>query len=100
VDDRRAARGWTFLTNHAHALLCIAEDPEIRLRDLADRVQVTERAAQRLVNDLAAEGYIVRHRHGRRTSYELRLDLPMRHPVERSQAVARLVDALRNREVT
>ena len=70
---------WTFLTNHAHVLLCIARDPGIRVRDLAQRVGVTERAAQRIVADLIAAEYLERTRDGRRNRYHVRADLPLRH---------------------
>ena len=57
--------GWTFLTNHSHALICLARNPDARLRDLAEQVGITERAVQRIVNDLEAAGGIQRHREGR-----------------------------------
>ena len=85
---------WTFLTNHAHALLCIARDPGIRLRDVAERVGVTERAAQRIVSDLVDTGYLVREREGRRNTYRIRADRPMRHPVERGHHVGEILDVL------
>ena len=59
-------RSWTFVTNHAAVLLCVASDPEIRMRDIADRVGITERAAQRIVADLFDESYVTRRRGGRR----------------------------------
>jgi DNA-binding MarR family transcriptional regulator len=86
---------WTFLTNHAHALLCIARDPEIRLRDVADLVGITERAAHRIVVDLEAAGYIERHRTGRRTHYEVHGERALRHPIERHRTVASLIALLR-----
>lgn len=73
---------WTFLTNHSHVLLCLAEDPEARMRDVAARVGITERAVQRIVSELEAAGYLVRHREGRRNRYEVEGNLPLRHPVE------------------
>lgn len=85
---------WTFLSNHAHVLLCVAADPSVRVRDVADRVGITERAAQRILADLASEGYLVRERVGRRNRYRLRLDRPMRHPIERVRSVRALVEAL------
>ena len=69
---------WTFLTNHAHALLSIARDPGLRLRDVAEQVGVTERAAQRIVSDLVDAGYLERLRDGRRNSYRVRPDRPLR----------------------
>ncbi|NVJ13115.1 MarR family transcriptional regulator [Myxococcus sp. AM010] len=82
---------WTFLTNHAHVLLCIAADPEVRLRDVASRVGITERAVQRIVSDLEEGGYLQREREGRRNHYTVRADLPLRHPVERHRTVASLI---------
>lgn len=85
---------WTFLTNHAHSLVCIARDPGLRLRDVAERVGVTERAAQRIVSDLVDAGYLERHRDGRRNSYRVRLDLPLRHPVERGHDIGEILAVL------
>jgi len=87
-------RGWTFLTNHTHALLCIARDPGIRLRDVAERVGVTERAAQRIVSDLVEAGYLERMREGRRNSYQVRADRPLRHPVEQGYRVGEILAVL------
>jgi DNA-binding MarR family transcriptional regulator len=69
---------WKFLTNHGLALLCIAEDPGVRLRDIADRLGITERAAHRIVAALIESGYVTRERVGRRNSYEVRTDMPVR----------------------
>ncbi len=85
---------WTFLTNHAHVLLSIVNDPELRLRDIAEVVGITERAAQRIVGSLVADGYLVRYRVGRRSHYEVKADLPLRHPIERHHTVGELVDLL------
>ncbi|WP_322795956.1 winged helix-turn-helix domain-containing protein [Tepidiforma sp.] len=82
---------WTFLTNHAHVLLCIANDPGIRLRDVAERVGITERAAQRIVRDLVEAGYLTRQRVGRRNLYNIHAELPLRHPVERAHQVSELL---------
>ena len=85
---------WTFLTNHAHVLNCIAEDPESRLRDIAARVGITERAAQAIVSDLEAGGYLTRTRVGRRNTYEVHPELPFRHAIERDHQVGELLDLL------
>ena len=74
--------GWTFLTNHSHVLLSIAEDPEIRLRDVAQKVGITERAAQRIVADLTEAGYLTATKVGRRNRYKLHAGQHLRHPVE------------------
>ncbi|MDC3954414.1 MarR family transcriptional regulator [Polyangium jinanense] len=93
---RRAASseepsGWTFLTNHAHVLFCLAEDPEVRLRDVAERVGITERAVQRIVTDLEGEGFVTRSRVGRRNLYEVHPDKPLRHPIEAHRDVKSLL---------
>jgi Mn-dependent DtxR family transcriptional regulator len=75
-------RAWTFLTNHAHVLICIQEDCSIRTRNIAERVGITERAVQHIISDLSAAGYLTRTREGRRNRYEVHADRPLRHPVE------------------
>jgi DNA-binding IclR family transcriptional regulator len=92
ADKPSGSGGWTFLTNHAHVLFCIAQDPEVRLRDVAARVGITERAVQRIVTDLEGEGYLVVSKEGRRNRYEVRYDLPLRHPIERHRSVKSLID--------
>jgi len=86
---------WTFLSNHAHVLVLLDADPGLRVRDLADAIGITERAAQRILADLEREGYLDRTRAGRRTHYEVHLERPMRHPVEAHAVVGRVVAALR-----
>ncbi len=85
---------WTFLTNYGHVLLCIAADPEARLRDVAERVGITERAAQRIVADLIEEGYLESNKVGRRNQYRVNLTLPMRHPIEEHSQVATLLSLI------
>ena len=85
---------WTFLTNHAHALVCIARDPGLRLRDVAERVGVTERAAQRIVSELVDAGYLERTREGRRNSYRVRPDRPLRHPLEDGHHIGEILEVL------
>lgn len=94
VSEIDAPRSWTFLTNHAHVLVCITRDPGIRVREIALRVGITERATQRIVADLAAEGYIERTRVGRRTTYTVNGLLPLRHPLEEHSEVGVLLRAL------
>ena len=84
---------WTFLSNHGHVLLCLAMQPGIRVRDVADRVGITERAVLRILAELEAGGYVERQHAGRRTSYRVDLDRPMRHPVETTRPVRNLVEA-------
>ena len=85
---------WTFLTNHAHVLICIATDPEIRLRDVATSVGITERAAQRIVMELEQGGFLERERVGRRNRYRLHIDQRLRHPLDRAHRVSELLDLL------
>jgi DNA-binding Lrp family transcriptional regulator len=73
---------WTFLTNHGHVLVAVADDPDARLREIAQRVGITERAAQLIVNDLQAAGYISKERVGRRNRYEVQHGGKFRHPGE------------------
>jgi predicted transcriptional regulator len=84
-------RGWTFLTNHSHVLLCIAGDPEVRGRDIAERVGITERAAQSIIADLVDGGYLTRERVGRRNHYEIHGDRSLRHPVEEENQLSALL---------
>lgn len=88
--DVRPGR-WTFLTNHGHVLLCLARSPELRLRDVAAEVGVTERAVQRIIADLEDGGYLVRRRSGRHNEYEINTSLPLRHALESHQNVQALV---------
>ena len=87
----RAARGWTFLSNHAHVLICLATEPDLVVRDVALRVGITERAVHNILADLEAEGLVTRARVGRRNQYELDLDQPLRHPLEAHRTVRQLV---------
>ena len=82
------------MTNHAHTLICIARDPGLRLRDVAERVGVTERAAQRIVSDLVDAGYLERRRDGRRNAYRVRADRPLRHPVEHGHDIGEILAVL------
>jgi DNA-binding MarR family transcriptional regulator len=86
------ARGWTFLTNHAHVLLAIARDPTARLRDVAASVGITERAAQAIVADLEAAGYLHRERTGRRNRYTVNPAGRFRHPAEADHRIGELLD--------
>ena len=85
-------RGWTFLTNHAHVLFCIAQDQEVRLRDVAARVGITERAVQRIVTDLESEGFLTVSKEGRRNRYRVHDGLPLRHPIERHLTINGLIE--------
>ncbi len=85
---------WTFLTNHAHVLLCIARTPGSLMRDLAREIGITERAVQRIIGDLIEAGYLSAERHGRRNRYRVQIDLPLRHPIEAHRSVASLIKML------
>jgi predicted ArsR family transcriptional regulator len=85
---------WTFLTNHGHVLLAIAAEPDLRLRDVAERVGITERAAQRIVAELEAADYVDVRRVGRRNVYRVHRNRPMRHPAERHHRVGELLEVL------
>lgn len=87
----RPARQWTFLSNHAHVLVCVALEPDCRLREVAERVGITERAVQKIVADLEAAGVLTRRRAGRRNTYRLVLDAPLRHPLESHRSVGSLL---------
>jgi DNA-binding IclR family transcriptional regulator len=88
-------KAWRFITNHTQVLLCIARDPEARLRDVAETVGITERAAQRIVADLVEAGYVTRVRVGRRNRYEIDREVRMRHPAQVEHEVGELLDLLR-----
>jgi predicted ArsR family transcriptional regulator len=85
---------WTFLTNHAQVLLCLAEMPDLRLRDVAERVGITERATQRILSDLVEAGYIHRQRQGRRNHYRINSKAPMRHPAQEGIKISGLLEFL------
>ena len=76
------AASWTFLTNHAHVLICLTENPEMRLRDVATAVGITERAVQKIISELEEGGLLERERQGRRNVYRIHARQPLRHPVE------------------
>jgi DNA-binding transcriptional ArsR family regulator len=85
---------WTFLSNYAHILVCLYRDPLSRLRDMAEQVGITERAAQRIVSELEQAGVLTRIRDGRRNRYELHLDQPLRHPLEAHRTIGDLLSIL------
>ena len=85
---------WRFLTNHTQVLLSIARQPDVRLRDIAESVGITERAAQRIVSDLADAGFVTRERVGRRTHYTVDRNATMRHPSQADHRIGELLDLL------
>jgi DNA-binding Lrp family transcriptional regulator len=96
----RSSSSWTFLTHHARVLLEIARDPEVRLRDIAASIGITERAVQGIVTDLHEAGYLTRERVGRRNHYNLNLDQAFRYPTEANLPVRLLIDMFTQHDFT
>jgi DNA-binding MarR family transcriptional regulator len=92
MSSEEATRDWRFLTNHTQVLLAIARDPDVRLRDVAGDVGITERAAQRILADLVQAGYIDRERNGRRNRYLINPHAHMRHPAQEGQEIKSLLE--------
>src|ERR671918_2334280 len=88
------SKPWRFVTSHTQVLLCIARDPQARMRDIAEAVGITERAAQRIVADLVESGFIKRERVGRRSRYSLNRGARTRHPEQHEHAIGELLDLL------
>jgi predicted transcriptional regulator len=93
-DSEDTLKPWRFVTNHTQVLLAIARNPDIRARDIADAVGITERAAQRIVADLVEAGYIESARVGRRNHYTINRAVTMRHPAQHDQEIGPLLDLL------
>jgi MarR family protein len=91
VDTARDDSRWTFLTNHLQVLVCLARDPELRIRDIADLVGITERAAVQILSQLEASGYVTKTRVGRRNHYTVHGELPLRHPLQEGHQVGELL---------
>jgi predicted DNA-binding transcriptional regulator YafY len=85
---------WSFLTNHGRALLCIAQDPEVRLRDIAETLSVTERSAYAIVNDLTTAGYVLKKRDGRRNRYAIQQHRRLPEPTLRERTVGDVLELL------
>ena len=85
---------WSFLTNHARVLLCIAHDPGVRLRDIAARTGVTERTAYGIVTDLTEAGYVVKHKDGRRNRYQIQAHLPLPETDSRERTIGEILALL------
>lgn len=96
-DQQPNTRGWTFLTNHAHVLIAISRDPEVRQRDISRLVGITEGAVQRILHELEDAGFLRRERVGRRNRYHVDADRPLRHPLERDHHVAEILRGLNGR---
>jgi DNA-binding IclR family transcriptional regulator len=85
---------WTFLSNHTHVLVCLARDPGVTMREVAELTGITERAVQRIVRDLEDGGYLSRHRAGRGNVYALQPGRPLRHPLEQNTDLRSLLEVL------
>lgn len=96
-DPTEQAPTWTFLSNHAHVLISLAAEPMLPLRDVAQRVGITERSVQRIVSELETGGYLVRTREGRCNRYTLRKTQPLRHPIEMHRRVGDLIEMVLTR---
>lgn len=94
MSSNDASKPWRFVTSHTQVLLCIARDPQARMRDIAETVGITERAAQRIVADLVEGGFVRRERIGRRSRYKLNRKARMRHPAQSEHAIGELLDLL------
>jgi len=88
-------KSWRLLSNHTQVLLCIQRDPDVRVRDIAQMVGITERAAQRIVADLIESGYVESDRIGRRNHYRVNTDIAMRHPAQEGHDIGELLRLLR-----
>ena len=86
--------GWSFLTNHARVLLCIARDPGVRLRDIASSLGITERSAHGFVTDLTAAGYVVKQKDGRRNRYQIQAHMPLRETASQEPAIGEVLALL------
>ena len=86
---------WTFLTNHSHVIICLVRDPVMRVRDLAVEIGITERAVLRIVAELEAEGVLTKSKEGRRNTYTIDLDFPLRHPLESQYTLSKLTKSLK-----
>jgi DNA-binding IclR family transcriptional regulator len=85
---------WSFLTNHARVLVCIAHDPGVRLRDIAATLDITERAAYGIVTDLTEGGYVVKEKDGRRNRYQVQAHLPLREAITQERTIGEVLDVL------
>jgi len=91
---------WSFLTNHARVLLCIAHDPGARLRDIAASLGITERSAHGIVTELAEAGYLIRQKDGRRNRYQIQAHLPLPEPTSRDRTVGEVLALLAGTDAT
>ena len=88
---------WTFLTNHSHVLYCLSENPELVLREIAEKVGITERSVQRIVRELEQEGFLEKERVGRRNRYKLILKRELRHKLEKHTTIEHVINVLQGK---
>ena len=98
MSSTQPEKPWKFVTNHTQVLLCIAQDPDVRVREIAEAVGITERAAQRIVHDLIESGFVERERVGRRNRYVINRDVKMRHHAQEDHEIGELLDLLKREE--
>ncbi|MEM9825279.1 MAG: helix-turn-helix domain-containing protein [Planctomycetota bacterium] len=89
-----SSRVWTFLTNHAHVLIVLSAEPRLTLREVSARVGITERAVQRIVHELEADGFLSREKVGRTNHYQVNKTEPLRHPIEAHRTIGDLLDLI------
>ncbi len=94
VPETATTKGWTFLTNHAHVLIVLHSEPDLVLREVATRVGITERAVQRIVQDLEDDGYVRRQKVGRKNHYEVLANKALRHPIESHRKIGDLLNLI------
>jgi biotin operon repressor len=98
ADSSSKKGGWTFLTNHSHVIILLANKPDMVLREVASEIGITERAVQRIIADLEEDGFLIREKIGRQNHYRVVRDLPLRHPIEAHRFIGDLVDLILNSE--
>ena len=94
MSNIQSDKPWRFVTNHTQVLLCLARDPDVRMKTIAESVGITERAAQRIVHDLIESGFVQRERVGRRNRYVINRELRMRHEAQHDHEIGELLDLL------
>ena len=95
MTDAAKKTHWTFLTNHSHVIICLVRDPQLRVRDLASEIGITERAVLRILAELEAEGVVEKNKEGRRNTYTIDLDFPLRHSLESRYTLRQLAQSLK-----
>jgi DNA-binding IclR family transcriptional regulator len=94
IEDDPSKPAWTFLTNHAHVLICIAQQPDVRISEVAQLVGIRERTVHRIVHELCDDGYLTVTKDGRKNTYTINLNRPLRHPLEAEHNIQEIVAPL------